>query len=191
MSAPLDAAIPECTHRPTCPGCPRYAEAGIASTALEALAALASECGAALEPSVEGAPLGHRHRARLMLRGRSQSPKVGLFQTGSHKIVDIPHCHVHHPVVNSVAAALKRAMRATESVPYADAPHRGLVRALQVVVERSSGRAQTVVVTNSTTPDATTWMNHQVLTSDQDGMMTFLDGPTGLPTTRFYRAIVP
>ncbi len=40
-------------------------------------------------------------------------------------------------------------MRETGLSPYADAAHRGLVRALQVVVERSSQSVQLVVVTNS------------------------------------------
>jgi len=84
-----------------------------------------------------------------MVRGRARSPKIGLFQARSHRIVDIPNCFVHHPVVNQIAAALKRAIRATDSQPYADARHHGLVRSVQIVVERASGKAQVVVVTNS------------------------------------------
>jgi tRNA/tmRNA/rRNA uracil-C5-methylase (TrmA/RlmC/RlmD family) len=88
-----------------------------------------------------------------MVRGRARSPRVGLFQTDSHRIADIPHCFVHHPVVNPLAAALKRAIRTTDCPPYADAAHQGLVRAVQVVAERRSGQAQVVVVTNSDSPD--------------------------------------
>ena len=83
-----------------------------------------------------------------MVRGRAASPKIGIFQAGSHKIADIPRCHVHHPIINRVAALAKEAIRATGIEPYAEAPHRGCIRALQVVVERSSQRAQVVVVTN-------------------------------------------
>ena len=147
------AGVPPCTHRPTCPGCPRYARSGIDPAAHERLQALARESGARLDPAVEGRALGHRHRARLMVRGRPRTPKIGLFQAGSHRIADIPHCHVHHPLVNEAAAALKRAIRATGEAPYADAPHRGRVRALQVVVERASQTAQVVLVTNDPTPD--------------------------------------
>ncbi|MGH0028842.1 MAG: hypothetical protein ACQGVC_03560 [Myxococcota bacterium] len=138
---------PPCSHRPPCPGCPRYGESGIASRARRALEDLAREAGAALHPTVQGEPMGHRHRARLMVRGRSRSPKVGLFQQGSHRIVDVPHCRVHHPRINQAAAALKRAMREVDAPPYADGPHRGLVRALQAVVERRSQTVQAVVVT--------------------------------------------
>jgi len=146
------AALEACPHRPPCPGCPRYGEAGPDARALEQLAALARELGAAelLPLQVESLPAGgHRHRARLMLRGRASSPKIGLFQEGTHRIADIPHCRVHHPAINQIAAAAKRAIRATGAAPYADRPHAGLLRALQIAVERASGRAQVVVVANS------------------------------------------
>lgn len=147
----------DCSHRPTCPGCPRFGEPGVAGDALDRLAALADRCGGVLLPTANppadlANPFGHRHRARLMVRGRATSPKVGIFQTGSHKIADIPRCHVHHPVINRVATLLKQAIRATGTEPYAEVPHRGCVRAVQIVVERRSGRAQVVVVTNDLSP---------------------------------------
>ena len=144
----------DCSHRPPCPGCPRFGEAGIAVEARVVLERLARDTGAELLPAADAEPMGHRHRARLMVRGRAASPKVGMFQAGSHRIVDTPSCRVHHPRINEVAAALKRAMRATRADPYADAPHRGLVRALQVVIERSSQRAQVVLVTRDESPDS-------------------------------------
>jgi tRNA/tmRNA/rRNA uracil-C5-methylase (TrmA/RlmC/RlmD family) len=147
------AAVPaSCPHRPPCPGCPRWGEAGLAPEALRALAALAAEHGIAPPRVVEGPLLGWRHRARLMVRGRAASPKVGLFQAGTHRIADVPRCSVHHPRVNEVAAALRRALRATGTPPYADAPHRGRLRAVQVVVERASGTAQVVLVANDADP---------------------------------------
>src|SRR5262245_1738144 len=87
-----------------------------------------------------------------MVRGRSAAPKVGLFQAGTHRIVDIPRCAVHHPRINEVAAALRRSVRATGTRPYAERPHAGLLRAVQVVVERGSGRAQVVLVARSDDP---------------------------------------
>lgn len=147
-------ALSSCPHRPPCPGCPRYGERGIAPAAATILHEIAA--AAAIEEPVlhEGGAAGFRHRARLAVRGRARSPKIGLFQTGTHRIVDIPRCRVHHPVVNRVAAAVKDAIRATGIAPYADATHRGLVRYLQVVVERSSRRAQVVLVGNDDRPDS-------------------------------------
>lgn len=124
----------------------------MAPEALAALAALCREAG--LEPpvAVEGAPFGYRLRARLAVRGRASSPKIGIFQEGSHRITDIPRCPIHHPRVNEVAAALKHAIRTTGTPPYVERSQRGLVRYLQVVVERPSGRVQVVVVANGDDP---------------------------------------
>lgn len=145
--------IPPCPHRPTCPGCPRYGEPGIDAAASASLAELAARAGLTPPRAVTGAPLGFRTRARLAVRGRAASPKVGIFQTGSHKIADIPRCGIHHPAVNDVAAALKRAVRETGVEPYADRPHRGVLRYLQVAVERVTGRAQVVLVGNCESPE--------------------------------------
>src|SRR5262249_35433127 len=103
---------------------------------------------------VEGAPFGDRHRARLAVRGRAASPKIGIFHEGSHRAVAIPHCLVHHPLVNEVATATKAALRRTGVSPYADRPHRGMLRYLQVVVERRSASPQVVLVANDESPDA-------------------------------------
>jgi 23S rRNA (uracil1939-C5)-methyltransferase len=146
--------VPDCPHRPPCPGCPRFGEPGLARAAWTALASLCRDAGLPPPAVEEGAPFGWRHRARLAVRGRAGSPKIGVFQQGSHRIVDVPRCLVHHPLVNRVAAAVRDAVRATGTAPYADRPHRGVLRYLQVVVERPSGRAQVVLVANGTEPAA-------------------------------------
>ena len=146
--------LPACPHRPPCPGCPRYGEAGISDEALGDLRRLLGEAGNPHFEIVEGAHSGYRHRARLMVRGRPASPKVGLFQEGSHRIADIPKCRTHHPLVNRVAAGLKHAIRRSGVAPYADKPHRGDLRSVQIAVERSSETAQVVLVGNATSSAA-------------------------------------
>jgi tRNA/tmRNA/rRNA uracil-C5-methylase (TrmA/RlmC/RlmD family) len=141
----------ECPHRPPCPGCPRYGEPGIAPAAHTALAALARAHGLPEVPVVSGATRGFRLRARLAIRGRQGSPKVGMFQLGTHRVVPIPDCSVQHPLVNRVAAVVRRALVEADLSCYAEAVHRGLARYLQVVVERSSQTAQVVLVANSPT----------------------------------------
>ncbi len=145
-----------CPHRPPCPGCPRYGDAAPAPDAVARLEALAVEAGGVDVRLEQGPATGYRHRARLAVRGRARSPKVGLFQLGTHRIVDIPRCELHHPAINAVAAALKSAIRETGVSPYADAPHRGVVRYLQCVVQRSDATVQVVVVANEDEPDETT-----------------------------------
>jgi 23S rRNA (uracil1939-C5)-methyltransferase len=153
-SAPADRAtkltmkIAPCTHRPPCPGCPRYGERGLSGTATSVLAKLADRTGAVLDAVVEGPPLAFRVRARLAVRGRSRSPKLGIFQEGTHAIADIPSCTIQHPRINEAARVVRHAIRASGVSPYADRPHVGLLRYVQIVVERPTARVQVVLVTN-------------------------------------------
>ncbi|HVW24373.1 MAG TPA: hypothetical protein VHC69_03340 [Polyangiaceae bacterium] len=137
-----------CPHRPPCPGCPRLGDPDIAPAARAALDSLARARGLAGLTVVRGHDTGFRHRARLAIRGRARSPKIGIFEAGSHRVVDIPRCLVHHPLVNDVAHEARAAIRETATPPYSDDAHAGLLRYLQIVVERRSSTAQVVVVTN-------------------------------------------
>lgn len=149
----MPSELPPCPHRPPCPGCPRYGERALDPTAEARLRELAA-LGGVTPPGVRhGAELGFRTRARLAVRGRSGSPKVGIFQAGTHRIADIPRCGIHHPLVNEVAAALRRVIRETGVTPYADRPHLGELRYLQVAVERTGPRAQVVLVGNGESPE--------------------------------------
>jgi len=142
-----------CAHRPPCTACPRYGDPGIAASAAAALAALAREHGLAGVPLVSGPLEGFRLRARLAIRGRIGSPKVGLFEAGTHRVVHVPECRVHHPLINRVAQVVRGALAEARVPPYSDAAHQGLARYLQVVVERRSQRAQVVLVANSATAE--------------------------------------
>jgi tRNA/tmRNA/rRNA uracil-C5-methylase (TrmA/RlmC/RlmD family) len=141
-----------CPHRPPCPGCPRFGERGIAPAARGALDALARAHGLPEVSVISGQTAGFRLRARLAIRGRLGSPKLGLFELGTHRVVHIPHCSVQHPLINRVAAVVRRAIVDARVTSYSDKAHLGLARYLQVAVERSSQTAQVVIVANSATP---------------------------------------
>jgi 23S rRNA (uracil1939-C5)-methyltransferase len=141
-----------CPHRPPCPGCPRFAEPGIAPAARLALDALARAHGLPDVTVVSGQSAGFRLRARLAIRGRLGSPKLGLFEQGTHRVAHIPNCAVHHPLINRVASVVRRALVDARVTCYSDAAHLGLARYLQVVIERSSQSAQVVLVANSAAP---------------------------------------
>lgn len=81
------------------------------------------------------------------------SPKVGLFELGTHHVVHIPSCSVQHPLINRVADVVRRSLVDARVPTYSDAAHLGLARYLQVVVERSSQTAQVVIVGNSETAE--------------------------------------
>jgi tRNA/tmRNA/rRNA uracil-C5-methylase (TrmA/RlmC/RlmD family) len=141
-----------CPHRPPCPGCPRFGEAGIAPAASGTLDGLARAHGLPPVAVICGATAGFRLRARLAIRGHLGSPKLGLFELGTHRVVHIPHCSVQHPLINQVAGVVRRALVEARVTSYSDKAHLGLARYLQVVVERSSQSAQVAIVANSDSP---------------------------------------
>lgn len=141
--------IPDCSHRPPCDGCPRYGEPGIAPAARTQLGALAAAHGLPPVAVIQGPATGFRHRARLAIRGRKGAPKLGLFRAGTHEVVTVPHCVVHHPLINKVAAVVRGALADAEVPPWSDRAQAGVARYLQVVVERRSQTAQVVLVANA------------------------------------------
>jgi tRNA/tmRNA/rRNA uracil-C5-methylase (TrmA/RlmC/RlmD family) len=149
----LEGSLIACPHRPPCPGCPRFGEPDISLAARAALDGLAHAHGLPPVGVVGGPTSGFRLRARLAIRGRMNSPKVGLFELGSHRVVHIPKCSVHHPLINRVAAVVRRALVDARVSPYSDGSHLGVARYLQVVVERSSQTAQVVLVGNAATSE--------------------------------------
>jgi 23S rRNA (uracil1939-C5)-methyltransferase len=100
---------------------------------------------------ISGKTAGFRLRARLAIRGRLGSPKLGLFELGTHRVVHIPNCSVQHPLINRVASVVRRALVDARVTAYSDKAQLGLARYLQVAVERSSQTAQVVIVGNSAT----------------------------------------
>jgi 23S rRNA (uracil1939-C5)-methyltransferase len=150
MERPESGAPVSCPHRPPCAACPRFGAPGIAPEPRNALDELARRHGLPDVGVVSGATTGFRLRARLAIRGRLGSPKVGLFELGTHRVVHIPHCIVQHPLINRVAAVVRRALVEAEVTSYSDRAHLGVARYLQVVVERSSQTAQVVLVGNCT-----------------------------------------
>jgi len=100
-----------------------------------------------------GAMTGFRLRARLAIRGRQNSPKIGLFEPDTHRVVHVPDCRVHHPLINQVASVVRRALKDSRITCYSDQAHLGLARHLQVAIERKSQTAQVVLVANGEGPE--------------------------------------
>jgi tRNA/tmRNA/rRNA uracil-C5-methylase (TrmA/RlmC/RlmD family) len=107
----------------------------------------------AARPRVHTGPrTGFRQRARLAIRGRADAPKLGIFEAGTHRAVHIPRCLVHHPIINQVTAQVRDVLARQRVPTYSDQAHAGLMRYLQVVVERETELAQLTLVTNATSP---------------------------------------
>ncbi len=100
----------DCPKQTRCPGCPLGAEpyeAGLARKGQALHAALSAYPD--LKPRV-GTPraaaptLAYRLRAKLVSRGRS----LGLFERGSHSVLDVSGCRVLSPALTLTSEALRR-----------------------------------------------------------------------------------
>ncbi|KAK9271866.1 hypothetical protein L1049_002231 [Liquidambar formosana] len=103
---------------------------------------------------------GWRCRAKLAVRGSSTSPLIGLYQEGTHNVVDIPHCKAHHPNINAAVELLKQGITELNVEPYDEDQGTGELRYVQMAVttrntslpaaERyRNGKVQVALVWNS------------------------------------------
>lgn len=77
---------------------------------------------------------GWRCRAKLAVRGSSTEPLIGLYQEGTHNVVDIPDCKAHHPSINTAVELLKKGMTEINIVPYDEDQGTGELRYVQMAV---------------------------------------------------------
>jgi 23S rRNA (uracil1939-C5)-methyltransferase len=97
-----------------------------------------------------GRACGWRCRARLAVRGTPEEPLIGLYQANSHKLVDIPNCHVHHPLINRAANLLRQWIKDYAITPYHEISGKGLLRYVQIAVDRKHNQVQLTLVLNQT-----------------------------------------
>ncbi|XP_059669978.1 uncharacterized protein LOC132315655 [Cornus florida] len=77
---------------------------------------------------------GWRCRAKLAVRGSSISPMIGLYEEGTHNVVDIPECKAHHPSINAAVELLKRGITELNIEPYDEDMGTGELRYVQMAV---------------------------------------------------------
>ncbi|KAG6541565.1 hypothetical protein Mapa_017087 [Marchantia paleacea] len=75
-----------------------------------------------------------RCRAKLAVRGTCDNPLIGLYEEGSHVVVDIPNCRTHHPRINAAVELVKDAIRTLGVEPYDEETQTGQLRYLQMVM---------------------------------------------------------
>jgi tRNA/tmRNA/rRNA uracil-C5-methylase (TrmA/RlmC/RlmD family) len=86
-----------------------------------------------------------RTQAKLVVAPKSSSWArdgcvFGLYKKGSHVILDIPNCKVHHPSINRAVAALEKATKKAGTAAYVETSREGGLRYVQLQVERTTGK---------------------------------------------------
>lgn len=92
--------------------------------------------------------LGYRASAKLVVARKRGKALVGMYRRGSHDVVDIADCPLHHPLINRVAAVVREELDRRNISAY-DANHRrGLLRYLLVRVSPAYDKAMVTFVTS-------------------------------------------
>ncbi|HXQ20600.1 MAG TPA: 23S rRNA (uracil(1939)-C(5))-methyltransferase RlmD [Candidatus Acidoferrales bacterium] len=153
LSAEAPKALP-CVHFPNCVGCaligtPYGEQLRIKHERVQA--AFAAYGGfAQLEiPSVIGSPhaFGYRNQAKLVARRAPRGLLLGIYRPGSHQVVDIRACPVHHPLINRVLAAVADALEQYDIPIYDERTRSGALRYVVVRVSTWSKSVQVILVT--------------------------------------------
>ena len=148
-----------CPHIGKCSGCTVLGPVTSTPALASAVRYFADEHGRQL--SVSNGPVhGWRQRARLAVRGRRGALQVGLFRAGTHAVLDIPRCAVHHPQISVAAVAVKVAAEELGIEPYNEGGSNGLLRYLQLT---AAGQGDTAPVQVSLQSPAGTCNSNAIL----------------------------
>ncbi|HUI25913.1 MAG TPA: 23S rRNA (uracil(1939)-C(5))-methyltransferase RlmD [Candidatus Kryptonia bacterium] len=143
-----------CPHYPDCVGCaligqPYGAQLARKREAVGAALARYPRLASIDVPEVIGSPkaFGYRNQAKLVARRAGRGVLLGIYRPGSHQVVDIRHCPVHHPLIESVLDRVAAVIE-QQAVPiYDERTHSGLLRYVVVRVSTWTKRAQLILVT--------------------------------------------
>jgi 23S rRNA (uracil1939-C5)-methyltransferase len=80
--------------------------------------------------------------------GGSGSIKIGFFEKGSHRLIDIPVCYLHPPSFDELRNRLVDVLMAAQEIPYDELHHRGNIRHI-VLRENYDRRLMLIIVTRT------------------------------------------
>ncbi len=146
---------PACPIAATCPGCPlmhmgyhhqvQYKQQQV-KDALQLYPELKNVPVVAVQKADKH--LGYRTTAKLALAKVSGKAMVGLYKRGTHEVIDIGDCPQQHPLVNSIAQALREEIEKQDVYVYNSVTKRGLLRYLAVRVSPQFNKALVTLVTS-------------------------------------------
>jgi len=154
LSAHSRRIAPCCRIARDCQGCPllqldyatqlRYKEEKLA----RAFSPYKSLKGTKFEKIMAASdPLGYRTSAKLVFAKQRGRVYLGLYRRGSHEVVDIGDCPLHHPLLNRVAQVVREEVQRQNIFVFDPQTRRGLLRYLAIKVAPDSGKAMVTFVT--------------------------------------------
>ena len=99
---------------------------------------------------VVGSPraFGYRNQAKLVVRRARPGVLLGIYKPGTHDVVDIRNCAVHHPLITAVLRRAAPLLDQLDIPIYDEETRQGVLRYFVVRISNWAKRAQIVLVTN-------------------------------------------
>ncbi len=144
-----------CAHFPNCAGCALigrpYGEQLVWKweRVRAALAAVPILSGTAVA-HVVGSPraFGYRNQAKLVARRAGRGLLLGIYRPGTHQVVDIRQCPVHHPLINSTLERVAAILEGSGISVYDERTQSGALRYVVLRVGVWSKTVQIILVTH-------------------------------------------
>ena len=93
-------------------------------------------------------PYNYRNKAQYAFgRGRKGETVAGVYQSSTHKIVDIEKCMLTDPKADEIANTVKKLLRSFKLKPYDENTRQGFLRHVLVKTAFKSGEVMVVLVT--------------------------------------------
>lgn len=151
---PFVAGSLPCAHYPDCVGCPLigrpYGEQlQWKQEAVQRALAQYPSLGGVAVPEVIGSPraFGYRNQVKLVVRKARRGRLLGVYRPGSHQVVDIRECPVHHVLITEVLSALGELLDTFDIEAYDERDGHGVLRYVLIRVGVWSKTVQVVFVT--------------------------------------------
>lgn len=94
-------------------------------------------------------PYHYRNKGQFPLGKQRGEVVLGLFQKGSHDIVDLETCEINHPLVTKLALAVKTVVKELGIEPYDEVNHTGVLRHAVVRVSFAEEKLSLILVTKT------------------------------------------
>jgi 23S rRNA (uracil-5-)-methyltransferase RumA len=92
-------------------------------------------------------PWGYRNKAQFQVGRQNGRLVAGLYQTGSHRLVDLEACRVQHEATNEIVRTARQVMEELGIPAYDERKRTGVIRTIVARVAFATGETQLTLVT--------------------------------------------
>ena len=121
---------------------------------------------------------GWRTQAKLVVSSKTSAWSkrggciFGLYLRGTHKVLPIPNCMVHHPSINRAVELLEKATDRVGTPAFSEETREGGLRFVQMQVDRATGKVSLTLVWNAAnlkeTHPGLTLLKNELMKMDKD-----------------------